>query len=89
MTGGHFNNGSYTWLKMLEFSEELEQEIQSNGIPNEYGDVCNFSDETIEFLKQKAKEIGKVGHLMRAIDKLYSGDYGEESFMERCRELSP
>ncbi len=89
MSGGHFNDGSHTWLKVLEFAEELEQEIQSNGIPDGHGDVNNFSDETIEFLKQKAKEIEKVGHLIRAIDKLYSGDYGEESFMERCRELSP
>ena len=88
MSGGHFNDGSHTWLKVLEFTEELGQEIQNNGTPNEYGEICDFSDETIEFLRERVKELEKVGHLMRHIDKLYSGDCGEESFMERCGDLN-
>jgi hypothetical protein len=84
MSGGHFNDGSYSYLKVLEFAESLNEEILNNGSPDDFGDVTEFNEETLEFLKEKVKEIRRVGHLMWDIDKLYSGDIGEETFKERC-----
>lgn len=87
MSGGHFNDGSYTYLKVLEFAEELEQEIAKNGVTDLHGEGNDFNEETLKFLREKAAEIKKVGRLMWTIDKLYSGDFGEESFKERCSEV--
>jgi len=41
----------------------------------------------IEYLKEQLPKLRKMAEIMRHIDYLYSGDHGDDSFMERVREV--
>ena len=82
MSGGHFNDNDYVYYKVAQFADELEEEIQDNDKPDEYGYAPpNFSPETIKYLRKQLRQMRKVSEIMRHIDYLYSGDHGEDSFM--------
>jgi hypothetical protein len=83
MSGGHFNDIGYVYYKVQQFADELETEIIENNTLDEY----NYSDNVITILKKQLPEIHKIAKIMRHIDYLYSGDCGEESFMERMSEV--
>ena len=88
MSGGHFNDMGYVYYKVHQFADELETEITENNTLDEYSYCPNYSDEVIDILKKQLQEIRKTAAVMRHIDCLYSsGDCGEESFMERMREV--
>jgi hypothetical protein len=66
----------------------LEVEIQNNNKPDEYGyGAPNFSPETIKYLRKQLLKMRKMAEIMRHVDYLYSGDHGEDSFMERVKEV--
>ena len=81
MSGGYFNDCGYDYYKVEQFADELEEEIQNNNKPNEYGYTNNYSPETIKYLRKQLRQMRKVSEIMRHIDYLYSGDHGEDSFM--------
>jgi len=89
MSGGHF--GDYDYYKVNQFADDLEQEISTNGLKcDDYymeGFYRNFSSETIEYLKDQLPKMRKMAEIMRHIDYLYSGDHGDDSFMERVKEV--
>ena len=86
MSGGHF--GDYDYYKVAQFADELEVEIQNNNKPDEYEYAPpNFSPETIKYLRKQLLKMRKMAEIMRHIDYLYSGDHGEDSFMERVKEV--
>ena len=41
----------------------------------------------IEYLKEQLPKMRKMAEIMRHIDYLYSGDHGDDSFMERVKEV--
>lgn len=87
MSGGHFNGNGYIYYQMSRFADELEHEIENNEskTPNSY--APEFKPETLEALKKQVAAINKLSEVMRAIDYLYSGDYGEDTFLEVMRKL--
>ena len=93
MSGGHFNDCGYDYYKVAQFADELEEEIQNNGKAGEdagyVDDVwCHsYNTEVIEYLKEQVPKMRKMAEIMRACDYLYSGDHGEDSFMERVKEV--
>lgn len=91
MSGGHFNDCGYEYYKVYQFADELEQEISRNGKAGTDGDHSNYypdyNEEVIQYLKEQVPKLRKMAEIMRAIDYLYSGDYGENSFMNRIEEL--
>ena len=86
MSGGHFNHNNYIYYQVYQFADELDNEIERNNIKDEWGYAPELSEETLSLLRQKVSEIRKISEEMRHIDYLYSGDYSEESFMERMKE---
>ena len=89
MSGGHF--GDYDYYKVAQFADELEQEIRHNGKAGTDGDHSDWypdhSDEVIEYLKEQVSKLRKMSEIMRCCDYLYSGDYDDDSFMERVKEV--
>ena len=87
MSGGHFGYCGYDYYKVSQFADELEQEIQNKDVKDEYGYSYNFSSEVIEYLKEQLPKLRKMSEIMRHIDYLYSGDHGDDSFLERVKEV--
>jgi hypothetical protein len=88
MSGGHFNDCGYEYYKVAQFADELEVEIQNNNKKlDEYEYAPNFSPETIKYLRKQLRQMRKMAEIMRHIDYLYSGDHGDDSFMERVKEV--
>jgi hypothetical protein len=93
MSGGHFGNCGHDYWKVVQFADELEEEIQTNGKePNNTGYYGidyypNYSDECIEYLKEQLPKMRKMAEIMRHIDYLYSGDHGDDSFLLRVKEV--
>lgn len=87
MSGGHFNNNDYIYYRVHQFADELENEIENNQKENEYGYSPDYSPEVIEILKKQIPEINRIAKIMKAIDYLYSGDHGEDSFLEVMKRI--
>ena len=83
MSGGHFDYGCFA---ISRFAEELQHEIEINDdeTENQYGDRigAGFSDFTMERIRTAHKIIETAGKLAKEIEWLYSGDHGEESYLE-------
>ncbi len=76
MSGGSFD---YVWLRVYEFVNDLAGRIIT---PNE-----DFKPETIAKLREIEKTVRLAGKLMREVEYLYSGDTGNETFLERVAEI--
>jgi alanine-alpha-ketoisovalerate/valine-pyruvate aminotransferase len=87
MSGGHFNDCGYDYYKVAQFADELEEEIRNNNVEQEYGYTPNHEPEVIEYLKEQVPKMRKMAEIMRHVDYLYSGDHGDDSFMERVKEV--
>lgn len=79
MSGGHFD---YNCFKIRDFADELEREIKSNKIKDEFGYCHNYNKKTISRLKKFHKHLTKVAELAKTIEWMYSGDVGEEDFIK-------
>jgi hypothetical protein len=77
MSGGHFNDGGYVYFKISDFVDELESNIENNY--NEDGE--HLSEEVLSFLRSQIPLLKETARIMRHIDRLYSGDSSEESFI--------
>ena len=88
MSGGHFNDCSYVYYEIEDFAQELAEEIENNNGARDASDYPGFNSEVIDCLKAQLPLLRKTAIIMRAIDYLYSGDYGEETFLEKMKELT-
>jgi len=88
MSGGHFNRSEYIYYRVHQFADELENEIENNHKEDNYDYCPGYSPEVIEILKKQIPEINKIAKIMKAIDYLYSGDYGEDNFIEAVNKES-
>ena len=93
MSGGHFGDCGYDYYKLSQFADELESEIDNNG-KGKYEDRTygveyypNHDADVIEYLKEQLPKMRKMAEIMRHIDYLYSGDHGDDSFMNRVKEV--
>jgi hypothetical protein len=81
MSGGTFNNNGYIYYQVHQFADELENRIENNAVKDEYGYYSNYPEEILQILRAQVPEINRIAKIMRAIDYLYSGDHGEDSFL--------
>ena len=88
MSGGHFNDCGYIYYRVEDFAQELAEEIENNTVEDDCGYYPGFSSEVIKCLKAQFPLMRKTASIMRAIDYLYSADYGEETFLEKMKELT-
>jgi hypothetical protein len=84
MSGGHFNYSGYIYYQVERFADELEDELDRNWdiIDDEEYSGFGFSDEVVECLKSQVRKIREIAEIMQHIDYLYSGDHGEDTFLE-------
>lgn len=87
MSGGHFNGNGYVYYRVDQFSDELESEILNNENKDDYNYCPNYNEQTLEVLRKQIPLIRKAAEIMRAIDYLYSGDHGEDSFIEKIKQI--
>jgi hypothetical protein len=85
MSGGHFNENGYIYFKVEEFASELENAIDFNEHDDEGG--AHLSREVLSILCSKLLVIRETARVMSHIDHLYSGDFGEESFINAIKML--
>lgn len=85
MSGGHF--GDYDYYKVSQFADELQHEIENNGKVDEYGYKREFDPDVIDYLEAQLPKLRKMAEIMRAVDYLYSGDHGDDSFLLRVKEV--
>lgn len=83
MSGGYFD---YGFTLVDDMSSRLFREIEKNGSQekDEYGDPVGkgFSDETIKRVRQVARRLNFDAKMLREVEWLYSGDTGEEDFVD-------
>ena len=84
MSGDSFN---HFYIRMHDFANELEQKINNNNVPNEFGYAENLSDETIANMKTSLLLMKSCAILSHEIEWLYSGDTGEDHFNETFNKL--
>lgn len=87
MSGGHFNDCGYDYYKVSQFADELESEIENNFFKDDWGYFPGFKEEVVEVLKAQLPKLREVAAIMKHIDYLYSGDYGEETFLQRMKQF--
>jgi hypothetical protein len=93
MSGGHFGDCGYDYYKVAQFADELEIEIQNNGKERTedrtygYEWYPNHDPDVIDVLQEQIPKLRKMAEIMKHIDYLYSGDIGDDSFMDRIKEV--
>jgi len=86
MSGGAFN---YEQDSILRIISEIEHEIATNNVEDEYLYAKNYSDHTIAAMRSGVKQLKLAYHYARRIDWLLSGDDGEDDFVRRLLEEWP
>jgi hypothetical protein len=71
---------------LFDIVEEIKEIIEHNTIPNEWGDVNNFSDETIREFRKGIEILNRAYVYAQRIDWLVSGDDSEPYFHKRLQE---
>lgn len=80
MSGGHYE---YKYSVIASLAEEMQTDIDNNNTPNDMGYVENLRTEVIERIQACQKLLEKAAKLSKECEWLYSGDTGEDTFMER------
>jgi len=76
MSGGSFD---YAYEKVVSFTNDLKESLENE--PDFYSQLV------VNKLKEIERIADKTAKLMKEVEWLYSGDTGEESFMERVKEI--
>ena len=87
MSGGHFGDCGYDYYKVVQFADELEEEVRNNFNEDEYGFAHEYPPDVCKYLLEQVTKMRKMAEIMRHIDYLYSGDHGPDSFMVRVKEV--
>lgn len=78
MSGGHFD---YKYSRIADLAEELRAELEKAGTKGEF----DYSKPTLAMLREFVQALLATSDIAREVERLYSGDHGEESF----RKLMP
>lgn len=87
MSGGHLRP-EYCYYQVSQFADELEHAIENNDRKDEWGYCHGYGEDVLSYLREQVVVIRKMSQVMRDIDYLYSGDHGEDSFLERVKKIS-
>jgi hypothetical protein len=77
MSGGELD---FVQWRIFQAAEDIQVYIDTNNIPNDWGNVRNYSDKTLAQFKECIKLLKVVGTMVMCIDYLLAGDYGEDTF---------
>jgi hypothetical protein len=85
MSGGSFD---YAYGKVFQFADELGVKLDKHDRMNEYGETpYAFEPATLSKLREIEKLARKTAALMKEAEWLYSGDTGDDSFMDRVANI--
>lgn len=87
MSGGAFCNNSYPQYLVHQFADELENRIENNSVPDEYGYSPGYPEEVLVYLREQVVNLRKISNVMRAVDYLYAGDHSPDSFMKTIQRI--
>lgn len=83
MSGGSFD---YAYGRVETFADSLAEKLKHNDEADEYGCIYGFRPETVARLREVEFFARTAASLMHDVEWLYSGDVGEDSFMERVHK---
>jgi len=83
MSGGHFD---YKQWDIENIADQIEHEIETNNVPDEWGSFWNFSPETLAKFREAVVILRKARVMVQRIDWLLSSDDGEETFHLRLEK---
>lgn len=86
MSGGAIHP-QYLYYQVNQFADELENRIENNNVPDEYGYAPNLPDDILDYLKLQVSNLRKISEVMRATDYLFAGDHGEDSFRNATQKI--
>jgi tRNA G26 N,N-dimethylase Trm1 len=81
MSGGSFD---YAFSHIENFADALERKLDPEA--DGYYDH-EFSPEVIAEMRRVITEARKFGHVMHAVEWLWSGDTGEAAFLRRMMDI--
>ena len=85
MSGGSFD---YACYRVDQFADELGLRLDEFDKKDEWGYQPNkFGPATLAKLREIEALARRAAKLMKEAEWLYSGDTGDDSFMERVREI--
>lgn len=87
MSGGAFCDSTYPQYKVSQFADELENRIENNTTPDEYGYSPDLPEEILVYLRKQVVNLRKISAVMKEIDYLFAGDHGELSFMKAIGKI--
>lgn len=88
MSGGHFVESGYPYYRVMQFADELQNEVDNNDAPDAETGYCpRFSPETLAVLRAEIPGLRRLAEVMRVIDYLYSGDHDEDSFARAMQRI--
>jgi hypothetical protein len=83
MSGGRFN---YQQYRLADIEEEIQEIIDSNNVPDEWGYAYDYSEETLEKFREAKHTLNRARNMVQRVDWLVSGDDGEDSFHKRWKK---
>jgi len=86
MSGGAIHP-QYLYYQVNQFADELENRIENNNVPDEYGYAPNLPDDILDYLKLQVSNLRKISEVMRATDYLFAGDHGPENFLKIIEKI--
>lgn len=84
MSGGHFSTSPY---QLQYLKEEMERELSAPYYQNEDEDPVYYSPEVVKAMQESVQVLDKLFHVVKALDYYLEGDLGDESFIERMKEI--
>ena len=87
MSGGAFNSSGYVYYQVTQFADELENRIENNSVPDEYGYSPELPEEVLVYLREQVVKLRKISEVMKTIDYLYAGDHGIDSFLRNIQRI--
>ncbi len=86
MSGGAIHP-QYLYYQVNQFADELENRIENNNVPDEYGYAPEYPPEILAYLKEQVSNLRKISEVMRATDYLFAGDHGPENFLKVIEKI--
>ena len=86
MSGGSLQP-EYCYYQVHQFADELENQIENNSVPDEYGYSPELPEEVLVYLREQVVKLRKISEVMRAVDYLFAGDHSPDSFMKTIQRI--
>jgi len=86
MSGGSISP-EYCYYQVHQFADELENRIENNSVPDEYGYSPELPEEVLVYLREQVVKLRKISEVMKTIDYLYAGDHGIDSFLRNIQRI--